>query len=119
MTSTLSTSEQTFIVGGASDTWGRTWTASNLSNTNFRLRLTNTSLNTGPLELSISKPAAQVLTVPGSITLTNMGPGAAEQLFLIKPPANGLYQVALAATNVQAGVEVTPRRPARSLTPSA
>jgi PKD repeat protein len=74
----------------------------------YRVRVTNTTLNSGTLEMAITKPVVQVLNVPGSVTLSNFGPGAAEQLFLIKPPANGLYHVALAATNLQAGVQVEP-----------
>jgi PKD repeat protein len=74
----------------------------------YRVRVTNTTMNSGTLELVITKPAVQVLNVPGSVTLNNMGPGAAEQLVLIKPPADGLYHVALAATNLQAGVQVEP-----------
>jgi hypothetical protein len=35
-----STSEHTAILGGPSDTWGRTWAVSELSNANFRVRLT-------------------------------------------------------------------------------
>ena len=36
---TLSTSERTVILGGPGDTWGRTWTVSQLSNANFRVRV--------------------------------------------------------------------------------
>ena len=39
-----SLTEHTAILGSAADTWGRTWTVSELSNTNFRVRVTsNTS----------------------------------------------------------------------------
>ena len=38
-TATLTTAEATYVLGGAADTWGRTWTAANLSNTNFRVRV--------------------------------------------------------------------------------
>ena len=38
-----STSEHTTVLGGASDTWGHAWTASELSDTNFRVRLTSNS----------------------------------------------------------------------------
>ena len=31
----------TYMLGSTSDTWGRTWTASNLSNANFRVRVTD------------------------------------------------------------------------------
>jgi PKD repeat protein len=74
----------------------------------YRVRVTNTTLNSGTLEMTISKPAAQVLSVPGSVTLGNFGPGAAAQFFLLKPPASGLAHVTLAATGLQAGVEVEP-----------
>jgi len=36
-----STSQHTATLGGATDTWGRTWTVSELSNANFRVRLTS------------------------------------------------------------------------------
>ncbi|HSW23934.1 MAG TPA: hypothetical protein VLJ62_14300, partial [Burkholderiaceae bacterium] len=75
----------------------------------YRLRVTNTSLNTGKLEMTITKPAVQgVLAVPGTRTVTGLGPGSADQLFLLKPPADGLYQVSLGAGNLQAGVRIDP-----------
>ena len=37
-TATLTTSEATYVLGGTADTWGRTWTATDRSNTNFRVR---------------------------------------------------------------------------------
>jgi hypothetical protein len=45
-TSTLSTSEATYILGGAADTWGRTWSSSNFSNANFRVRVIDVSSST-------------------------------------------------------------------------
>jgi hypothetical protein len=40
------TAEATYLFGGAADTWGRTWTAAELSNANFRVRITDaTSTN--------------------------------------------------------------------------
>ncbi len=38
---TETTSEHTVVLGGASDTWGHAWTAGELSNSNFRVRLTS------------------------------------------------------------------------------
>ena len=38
-TSTLSTSERTYVLGGATNTWGRTWSATNLGNAAFRVRV--------------------------------------------------------------------------------
>jgi hypothetical protein len=40
---TETTSEHTTILGGSTDTWGRTWTVGELSNANFRVRLTSNS----------------------------------------------------------------------------
>ncbi|MBI5034619.1 MAG: fibronectin type III domain-containing protein [Chloroflexi bacterium] len=45
-TPTLTTSEATYILGGAADTWGRTWSLSNLSNTSFRVRIINVASST-------------------------------------------------------------------------
>ena len=33
----------TYTLGAANDTWGRTWTGANLSNANFRVRITDAS----------------------------------------------------------------------------
>jgi hypothetical protein len=46
-TTTLTTSELTYILGTPSDPWGRTWTASNLSNTNFRIRVIDVASGSG------------------------------------------------------------------------
>lgn len=45
-TATLSTTEATYTLGSATDTWGRTWAAANFSNANFRLRLIDVAGNT-------------------------------------------------------------------------
>jgi len=37
--STETTSEHTTVLGGPADTWGRTWSASDFSNSNFRVRV--------------------------------------------------------------------------------
>jgi hypothetical protein len=45
-TTTLGTSEQTFILGSSSDTWGRTWSTADFSNANFRVRIIDVASNT-------------------------------------------------------------------------
>ncbi len=45
-TSTLTTREQTYLLGTPSDTWGRAWTSSQLSNSNFRVRVIDISNST-------------------------------------------------------------------------
>ncbi len=44
-TTTLTTVEATYTLGSASDTWGRTWSDTNFSNTNFRVRIINVASN--------------------------------------------------------------------------
>jgi hypothetical protein len=46
VTSTLGTGMRTFTLGGVADTWGRAWSAVDLSNANFRLRVTNVAGST-------------------------------------------------------------------------
>ncbi len=46
-TTTLTTSEATYTLGGTADTWGRSWTATNLSNTNFRVRVIDVASGSG------------------------------------------------------------------------
>ncbi|MCE7980165.1 MAG: hypothetical protein DYG89_03150 [Caldilinea sp. CFX5] len=46
-TPTLKTTEATYLLGGATDTWGRPWTATHLSNSNFRVRVINIAVNSG------------------------------------------------------------------------
>jgi hypothetical protein len=45
-TGTLGTSMATFTLGGANELWGRTWTAENLTNASFRLRVISVSSST-------------------------------------------------------------------------
>lgn len=45
-TNNLTTSEATYTLGGPSDNWGHTWSESQLSNSNFRVRVTNVASNT-------------------------------------------------------------------------
>jgi PKD repeat protein len=45
-TATLGTTEATYYLGGAADTWGRSWSANDFSNANFRLRIIDVASNT-------------------------------------------------------------------------
>jgi hypothetical protein len=45
-TANLTTSEATYTLGGAADTWGRTWAIGDFTDTNFRVRIINVSTNT-------------------------------------------------------------------------
>ncbi len=45
-TTTLGTVEQTYILGGPNDLWGRSWTLSQLSDANFRVRVVNVASST-------------------------------------------------------------------------
>lgn len=58
-TAALTTTEATYILGGAADTWGRAWTVSNLSDTNLRTRIINVASNTNR-DFSLDWAAVQV-----------------------------------------------------------
>lgn len=45
-TATLSRTETTYTLGGTTNTWGRTWSAEDFSNANFRLRVIDVASNT-------------------------------------------------------------------------
>ncbi len=61
---TLSTSEATYILGTSTDTWGRSWIPGNLSNTNFRIRVTSVASNTSR-DFSLDWVALRVTTTGG------------------------------------------------------
>ena len=44
-TTTLTTSEVTYTLGGTADNWGRSWAVGDFTNTNFRVRVTNVATN--------------------------------------------------------------------------
>jgi hypothetical protein len=60
---TLSTAETTYILGGVVDTWGRTWSASDFNDANFRVRLTSVASNTSR-DFSLDWVAARVRYQP-------------------------------------------------------
>jgi hypothetical protein len=45
-TSTLTTSEKTYLLGGATDRRGRSWSAANLGNTNLLIRVVDIASST-------------------------------------------------------------------------
>jgi hypothetical protein len=60
---TLSTAETTYILGGVVDPWGRTWSADELNNANFRVRLTSVASNTSR-DFSLDWVAVRVRYLP-------------------------------------------------------
>jgi type II secretory pathway pseudopilin PulG len=45
-TNTLTTSSATYVLGGSADTWGRSWSNTNFSNANFRVRVIDVASST-------------------------------------------------------------------------
>ena len=62
-TSTLTTSEATYLLGGAADTWGRTWASGDFSNANFRVRITDVASSTSR-DFSLDWVGVQVSYTP-------------------------------------------------------
>jgi hypothetical protein len=58
-TSTLTTAEATYTLGGAADTWGRTWASANFSDANLRVRVINVASNVSR-DFSLDWVAVQV-----------------------------------------------------------
>jgi hypothetical protein len=58
-TATLTTGVAGYVLGGAADTWGRAWTTSDLSNTNFRVRVIDVASSTAR-DFSLDGIAVQV-----------------------------------------------------------
>jgi hypothetical protein len=57
----LTTSEATYLLGGAADTWGRTWSSGDF--TNFRVRVTNVA-SSPSRDFSLDWVAVQVTYTP-------------------------------------------------------
>ena len=58
-TTTLTTTTAVYILGGATNTWGRTWTAGDFSNANFRVRIIDVASSTAR-DFSLDGVAVQV-----------------------------------------------------------
>lgn len=71
----------------------------------YRLRVTNNTNNTGSVTLALSKPAVELLAVPFSGTVNLATP----RRYLVKPPADGLFHLALTNTGASAGAVFRPR----------
>jgi hypothetical protein len=112
----LTSSPATYIVGGVADTWGRSWSSSDFSNTNFRVRVTDVANNTssrfrldwvgaqvtytpaapdstGPLTSSVAAAAAGASSVTLTATVNDSTTGnsniAAAEYFIDTLGANG------------------------------
>ena len=59
-TPTLTTSEATYLLGGTTDTWGRTWSSNDFTNPNFRIRIVDVAGNTSR-DFSLDWLAVRVL----------------------------------------------------------
>ena len=122
-TSTLGTTLAAFTLGGAADTWGRTWSAADLTNANFRLRVIDVASSTsrdffldwigvrlhtaaaGPVALNAVGVSPSSVTggtsAQGTVTLTGAAPadGAAISLSSSNPAVVGVP----ASTTIAAG----------------
>lgn len=58
-TTTLSTAESSYLLGGSADTWGHSWTTAQLSNANFRVRVIDVASSTF-LTFSLDRAAVQI-----------------------------------------------------------
>lgn len=100
---TLTTVEETYVLGGPTDTWGRVWTSAEFANNTFRLRITNVSsdlnrdfsldwvavnvhYSTDPTATpTISPTPTQTFTPSPTVT-----PGAGSDTGFVSPQANAV-----------------------------
>jgi hypothetical protein len=59
----LTTTSATYVLGGPADTWGRTWSGSNFSNANFRVRIIDVT-DKANQDLRLDSLAVQVTYAP-------------------------------------------------------
>ncbi len=72
-TGTLTTGESTYYLGGSTDTWGRTWSDTNFSNSNFRVRIINVASNTSR-DFSLDWAAVKVYYSGGALSTNDQSP---------------------------------------------
>jgi type II secretory pathway pseudopilin PulG len=72
-TSTLTTSEATYTLGGAADTWGRTWSSTNFTNANFRVRIIDVASNTSR-DFSLDWAAVKIYYSGGVLSTNDQAP---------------------------------------------
>lgn len=72
-TTTLTTGTTTYTLGGATDTWGRSWSDTDFSNANFRVRVINVASNTSR-DFSLDYVGARVHFSGGSSPTNDQSP---------------------------------------------
>lgn len=63
MSVNLTTTEATYTLGAANDTWGRTWSPADFTNANFRVRITSRASNAAR-DLRLERAAVRVTYTP-------------------------------------------------------
>jgi hypothetical protein len=94
-TGAIGTSLGTFTLGGATDTWGRTWSPANLSNASFRVRVINVASSTSRdffLEW-VAVRAHSTASVPVAVSALSLSPASVTSGM----PSTGTVTLAAAA----------------------
>jgi hypothetical protein len=108
-TATLGASTTTFTLGGASDTWGRTWSAAEMADASFRLRVINVSSSTsrdffldwiGVRVHTVAAVAATLSAVSFSPTAVTGGSPSTGTVTLSGAAPSGGAVVSLASSNM-------------------
>lgn len=74
-TTNFTTNETTYTLGSPTDTWGRSWTDSNLTNGNLRVRVTNVSTDT-TRDFSLDWAALRIYYTQNNLDYSPYGYGA-------------------------------------------
>jgi hypothetical protein len=113
-TGRLRTSLATFTVGGPSDTWGRTWSAADLANANFRVRVINVAGSTSRdffLDWVAVQPhvATTGPAAPAAATLTVTATGRSGEVVSSTPTGIRVNVGSAASASFAVGTSITLR----------
>lgn len=107
-TSNLTTSEQTYLLGGSNNTWGRTWSPSDLTNGNFRVRVIDVSDNNSR-DFYLDYVAVRVFTVASGTNAKGPCDYAVEQATLAKAldPAIEIFTIGFGIAGATCNYELS------------
>ena len=122
-TATLGTAMATFTLGTATDTWGRTWSLSEFSDTNFRVRVIDVASNTAR-DFTLDWVAVRVHYAGGAptaptITSTPVTTGSVGQAYSYQATATGTTPITWSLVSGPAGLTIGSTTGLVSWTPSA
>jgi hypothetical protein len=120
-TATLGTTLATFTLGNATDNWGRTWSASDFTNANFRVRVIDVASNTSR-DFTLDWVAVRlhfVTPTPPTINSTAVTAGSVNQAYSYQATATGTAPITWSLVSGPSGMTIGSSTGLVAWTPSA